>query len=266
MGLWIDSHCHLEKFVQQGALAALLERAAADGVGRLITVGTSMRDWNLYAQLAEQYRGQVDYTVGLHPCDVEDDWRDHVTALPTFFTNTVAPVALGEIGLDHFHLPKDADEAARVKAQQEDAFRAQLEIAHQLGCPVVIHSRNCFADCVRVLRESGVDWSQVVFHCFADGAEEMQQLAALGGRASFTGIVTYKNAESVRQAVLEQGLDRLMIETDSPYLAPVPMRGKPNEPAYVRHTGEYLAELFGIPPEELAARTSANAKAFFGLA
>jgi TatD DNase family protein len=112
---------------------------------------------------------------------------------------------------------------------------------------------------------SGVEWSRVVFHCFSEGPDEMAELMRRGGFGSFTGIITYKNAEAVRAAAQAQGLGRLMMETDAPYLAPVPHRGQPNEPAYVRHTAEFCAGLFGVPLEELAAVTTANARRFFGI-
>jgi TatD DNase family protein len=112
---------------------------------------------------------------------------------------------------------------------------------------------------------SGIDWSKVVFHCFTEGPLEMAELMQRGGYGSFTGVITYKNAETVRAAALAQGLDRLMIETDAPYLTPMPHRGKPNEPAYLRHTAEYCAGVFGVSHDELAARTTANAKAVFSI-
>jgi TatD DNase family protein len=175
---------------------------------------------------------------------------------------------LGECGLDRFHLPKDdAAEAERVLARQRGAFAAQLGIARRLGCPVVVHSRGAFRECVEMIDASGVDWSKVVFHCFAEGEAEMAELARRGSAGSFTGIVTYKSAESVRAAARAQGLARMMVETDAPYLTPVPHRGKPNEPAFVRHTAEFCArEIFGVSAEEFARVTTANARRFFALA
>jgi TatD DNase family protein len=118
---------------------------------------------------------------------------------------------------------------------------------------------------VELIAKSGVDWAKVVFHCFSEGPVEMAELVRLGARGSFTGILTYKNADSVRAAAKEQGLARLMIETDAPYLAPVPHRGKPNEPGYVKFIAEYAADLFGVGREQLAELTTANARAFYGL-
>jgi len=265
----IDTHCHLAEFARCDDVGGALARAEAAGVGRVITIGTGPDDWEPYASLAAQYSGRVDYTVGLHPCDIgEGDWRGDVDKLAAFFQRGAGarPVALGEIGLDRFHLPKDTAKAAEIFAKQEDAFRAQLAIAKELGCAVVIHSRDAFEDCVRVIGASGVDWRRVVFHCFAHGPEEMAVLRARGGRASFTGIITYKTAAPVRAALIAQGLDTLMVETDAPYLAPVPHRGERNEPAYVAHIAREAARALNAPFEELAARTTENARQFFGLA
>lgn len=265
----IDTHCHLASFHQKGDVPAVLDRAAAAGVSRVITIGTGVDDWDLYAKLAASYPGRVDYTVGLHPCDVpeDDSWKAALEKLPVFFERTEdpRPVALGEIGLDRFHLPEDPAQAAEIYARQEAAFRAQLALAKTLDCPVVIHSREAFVDCLRVIDESGVNWQRIVFHCFAHGAAEMRELTGRGGRASFTGIITYKNAAPAREALMAQGIDTLLVETDAPYLAPVPHRGQPNEPAYVAHTAREAAKILQLSYEELVARTTANARAFFGL-
>jgi TatD DNase family protein len=178
---------------------------------------------------------------------------------------SVPPVALGEIGLDRFHLPKEAAEAEKIFAWQRAAFAAQLVIAKSRGCPLVIHSRGAFRECVEMIDASGVDWTRVVFHCFTEGPAEIAELTRRGGRGSFTGILTYKNASAIREAAKAQGLGRLMIETDAPYLTPMPHRGKPNEPAFLRNTAEFAAELFGVSDEALAKETTANARAFFGI-
>lgn len=265
MGL-IDTHTHLASFVRRDELDATLQRARNAGVEAMVTIGTASDDWSLYREIAQTHSDYVNYTVGLHPCSVEANWEQELAKLPAFWDGEgIKPVALGECGLDRFHLPKDPTEAAELFAQQQTAFAAQLKHARKLDCPVVVHSRGAFAETVQMIDESGVDWSRVVFHCFAEGADEMAELVRRGGRGSFTGIVTYKSAGDVRAAAKLQGLDRLMIETDAPYLTPVPLRGKPNEPAYVRHTAEYCAELFGVSYEELAATTTRNARAFYGL-
>ncbi|MDR2844718.1 MAG: TatD family hydrolase [Puniceicoccales bacterium] len=260
-----DSHCHLESFARANTLGDVLRRADDAGVGEIICVGTGPEDWGLYHDLVRQHAGRLHYTVGLHPCSVDEGWRDALAALSPWFMDATLPVALGEIGLDYFHLPNDADAADVAKKQQHEAFRVQLGIAAQFDVPVVIHSRKAFADCVREIDASGVDWRKVVFHCFSEGAEEMRELNSRGGRGSFTGTLTYPKAPNVREAALAQGLERVMLETDAPYLAPQPVRGKPNEPAHLRHTAEAATALFGVSLEALTDITTANARAFFGL-
>ena len=281
MGL-IDTHTHLESFARRGDLAAMLDRARAAGVEALITIGTDADDWGLYRDLAAAHPGFVHYTAGMHPCSVDARWEERFAQLEGFWNGAqasrlpesgaggtpalLAPVALGEIGLDRFHLPKDDPAAAeRVFATQQAAFRAGLGLAKRLGCPVVVHSRGAFRECVEMIDASGVEWGKVVFHCFTEGPTEMAELTRRGGWGSFTGIITYKTAEPIRAAAKAQGLDRLMLETDAPYLTPMPHRGKPNEVGYVRHTAEFCAELFEVGYDELAARTTATARRFFGL-
>jgi TatD DNase family protein len=163
-------------------------------------------------------------------------------------------------------LPKnDPGRAAEIYGWQEAAFRGQLEIARGLGCPLVVHSRGAFQECVRLIDKSGVAWERVVFHCFTEGAAEIAELTRRGGYGSFTGVLTYKSAENVRAAARAQGLERLMLETDAPFLTPMPHRGKPNEPALMKHTAEYAAGLFGVTLEEIAAVSTRNARAFFGI-
>lgn len=263
----VDTHTHLESFARAGTLPAVLGRAQEAGVETMITIGTSPDDWSLYRAIAREHPGFVRYTVGIHPCAVEADWEKAQTQVEGFWrAEAPHPVALGEIGLDRFHLPKDAAKAAEIFGWQQAAFAEGLKAAKGLGCPVVVHSRGAFAECVEMIDASGVDWTKVVFHCFTEGEAEMAELTRRGGFGSFTGILTYKSAENVRAAAKAQGLARFMIETDAPYLTPMPHRGKPNEPAFVRHTAEFAAkDVFGVPLDELAAISTANAKRFYGL-
>ncbi|MDB6169516.1 MAG: TatD-related deoxyribonuclease [Verrucomicrobia bacterium] len=262
-----DTHTHLETFVRAGTLEPALARARDAGVTGMITIGTSPEDWEVYRGLARDRPGVVYYSAGLHPCAVAPGWESAHAQLESFWTEGgPAPVALGEVGLDRFHLPKDAAEAEATFSRQQEAFRAGLSLAKKLGCPIVIHSRGAFAECVEMIDASGVDWRKVVFHCFTEGEPEMAELTRRGGVGSFTGILTYKNAANIRAAAKTQGLARFMVETDAPYLTPTPHRGKPNEPAFVRHTAEFAArEVFGVGEEELAAVSTANARRFFGL-
>jgi TatD DNase family protein len=307
----IDTHTHLEGFARRGDLPAVLDRARVAGIGTMIAIGTAPDDWELNRGLAREHAGTVHYSVGLHPCSVDEGWGRAFAQIERFWqsgpnvgsevaaddstttrqagtdrraagspggpsgpalpatsarpADAPKPVALGEIGLDRFHLPKDAVGAERIFGWQRAAFAEGLKLAGRLGVPVVVHSRGAFRECVEMIDASGVDWGQVVFHCFSEGPAEMEALSRRGGRGSFTGVITYKNAEAVRAAAKSQGLERLMIETDAPYLAPVPHRGKPNEPAFVRHTAEFCAGLFGVPLEELASATTRNARDFFGI-
>jgi len=265
MGL-IDTHTHLDAFAGRGELAGALARARAAGLDAMIAIGTEPGDWTLYRDLARENPGVIHYAVGLHPCSLGEGWEAALAQAEGFFAGPPPrPVAVGEIGLDRFHLPKDPAAAGRIFSTQRRAFAAGLEMAKRLGVPIVVHSRAAFRECVEEIDASGADWSRVVFHCFSEGAAEMAALQQRGGRGSFTGIITYKNAEGVRSAAKAQGLGRLMVETDAPYLAPVPHRGERNEPAFVRHTAEFCAGLFGIGSDELAAATTANARAFFGI-
>ena len=262
---WIDSHCHLDGYLYQGVLSDVMKRAQAAGVYQMIAIGTDLKDWEVNYNLATEQPNHVAYTVGLHPCYVTENWRKAVEQLEDYFSRPKHPVALGEIGLDYFHLPKDPEEAKALKSYQQSAFEVQLQIAKQQNCPIVIHSRNAFEDTLSTIDASGVDWGKVVVHCFSYSAEQIKLLNMRGGRASFTGIITYKNAPNVQKALIEQGMDSLMIETDCPYLTPEPHRGKKNEPAYVADIGLKCAELFGIEPEILAERLAENTRRFFGL-
>ncbi len=279
MGL-IDTHTHLDGYDRAGTLPGVIARAKEAGLDAMIAIGTAPDDWELNRGYARANPGFVHYTVGQHPCNVEANWEAAQAQVESFWggarplgaprSNAAGPavppypVALGEIGLDRFHLPKEPAEAERTLARQKAAFTEGLKLARKLDCPVVIHSRGAFAECVAMIDASGVDWKKVVFHCFAEGEAEVKVLMERGGFASFTGILTYKNAPNVRAAAKAQGLARLMVETDAPYLTPMPNRGKPNEPAFVRFTAEYAAkEVFGVGYDELAAVTTANAKKFF---
>jgi TatD DNase family protein len=261
----IDTHTHLESFARRGELPGILERARTAGLEAMITIGTDTDDWGLYRDLARDHPGFIHYTAGLHPCSVGEDWAGRVGQLAGYWVGAIKPVALGEIGLDRFHLPKDAAEAEKILGWQKAAFAEQLALAGKLGCPIVVHSRGAFAECVEMIDASGMDWRKVVFHCFTEGPAEMAELTKRGGYGSFTGIITYKTADAIRAAALAQGLDRLMIETDAPYLTPMPHRGKPNEPAYLKHTAEFCAGVFGVIPEKLAEATTRNAREVFRL-
>jgi TatD DNase family protein len=260
----LDSHCHPDYVLKDGRLAAWVADCRAAGVEGVVAIGTDLDDWSVYRELAGSQPAFFRHTVGLHPCHVEEGWEETVAALGPYFGDRPAPAALGEIGLDYFRLPADEREAAQVKSWQQEAFRRQLALAYQLGCPVVIHSRHAFADCVRLIDASGVDWRKVVFHCFVEGPEEVRQINERGGRASFTGIITYPKSSEIRLALKAQGIARLMLETDAPYLAPQSVRGRENTPAYLPEICAQAAELLGLPADEVAEVATRNAREFFG--
>lgn len=259
----IDTHCHIDHFILKNEWEGVLERALENQVRRMIIVGTELRDWKIYQEICPHYKPHLAYTVGLHPCHVDEGWDEQLTVLGTFFVGENEPIAMGEIGLDYFHLPKEKSEAEFLTNLQEKAFRKQLALALQFDCPIIIHSRNAFSDTVKIIDESGVDWNKVVFHCFSEGPEEIKILNERGARGSFTGIITYKNAENIRQSALAQGLDKFMLETDSPYLTPEPYRSKSNEPCMIKTIAEYCAKLWKMSLEDFGKQVTLNSEMFF---
>jgi len=261
----IDSHCHLDTFFRDGTLAEIISRAESAGVRQFITAGTNPDDCSIYNKLAQAFPRKIFYAAGLHPTEVSENFEEQLSSIENFFEMTPQPVAVGEIGLDNHWLSKDSEEASHQRSRQRAAFSAQLNWAKTLGLPIIVHARDAFREAVEEIDASGVDWRRIVFHCFSEDAKEIREINARGGRASFTGTLTYKNAENTRRAALEQGLSRLVIETDCPYLAPKKHRGQRNEPAFLRETAEFAAEIFGVSYEELARTTEENAREFFGI-
>ena len=259
----IDSHAHPFRAWKEGRLLPWIQTSQAAGVEGVIAIGTHLEDWSVYRDLTRQYSDFFRHTIGLHPCYVEADWEDTVQALAPYFAESPGPVALGEIGLDYFRLPADTQEAETLKGWQREAFQRQLALAYQFDVPVVVHSRHAFSDCVSLIDTSGVDWKKVVFHCFVEGPAEMKVLLERGARGSFTGIITYPKSENVRQALQVQGLDRLMLETDSPYLPLQSVRSQENHPGYLPEIAQRAAALLEVSPERLCERTTANVREFF---
>ncbi len=260
----LDSHCHPANVARQGKLSEWMSDVKAAGVEGVVAIGTDLDDWSEYRGLSQAHPDFFKHTVGLHPCHVTEGWEETVAAVAPYFADHPAPAALGEIGLDYYRLPTDPAESAQMKVMQQGAFRQQLSLAYQLGCPIVIHSRYAFADCVKMIDESGVDWRKVVFHCFVEGPEAVRELNRRGGRASFTGVITYPNCPNILGALKAQGIARLMLETDAPYLSPQSKRGKENTPANLPEIAIKAAEVLGIPVDEVAEIATLNARAFFG--
>ena len=282
-----DTHAHLDFPEFDGQLDAVIARAREAGVRRIITIGIDRDSCRKSIAIAEKY-DHVFAVVGLHPCNVLDEGAmDFLAELPALARHPKV-VAIGETGMDYHHLPSrelagrkeesvftalqagtaeamQADIAdGAMKAAQAEAFKAQLDLAIELGRNVVIHQRAAWEDTLDILRPY-TGKLRGVFHCFGGSPEAAAELAAMGHLVSFTGIVTFKNAALVQETVQAVKADGYMVETDCPYLAPVPFRGKTCEPAHVRLTAEKIAELRGEVLEKVATDTERTAREFFKL-
>lgn len=264
----IDTHAHLERdSLKEGfTLNDIVDRAALNGVGKIVNASARINDWNYYSNAVRQFPNRLYWCVGLHPTEIDDKSIPALDGLCSYFADgEFAPKAIGEIGLDFYKMEGTKSEIAEKVALQKKVFARQLEFAKDMDCPVCIHARSAVLDALEILKKSGVDMSKVVFHCFSGTPDELKELMQTGARASFTGIITYKNAQQMRDCMLCQGLEKLMFETDCPYLSPVPVRGTVNEPANIKHIAEYAAKLFGISLEDISKITTLNAENFFGL-
>lgn len=263
----IDTHAHLDYFFKRGRIGEIIENARNAGVERIITCSAQVSDWEVYASLAEEHPDIISWQAGLHPTELDGDSETCIQALASNFISKIPPVAVGEIGLDFYRMPESLSEEEKEKyiSRQTLVFKKQLEIASDLGVPVCVHARSSFRECIDAIKSVNFDFSKTVFHCFSGTPENLEELNSLGGRASFTGIITYKNAGEMRDAMLRQGLEKLMFETDCPYLAPHPMRGGENQPANIKIIAEFAAECFGISFEKIREISTANALDFFGI-
>lgn len=257
MGL-IDSHAHLTYPELHEQIDAVLERAAAAGVEQVITIGTQVDESHKAIALAERFSGRVRAAVGFHPHEADRVERDHLAVMRELLSHP-AVVAFGEMGLDYHY-------SFAARDRQHEVFAAQLRMAADRDVPIIIHSREACDDTVAILSDHGFDGRRVVFHCFTGTADEAAKIADHGWRISFTGIVTFKNSTALQAIAKTYPADQIMVETDSPFLSPDPVRSKrPNEPAHVAHTARFLAQLCGEPFEQFAEQATANTKAFFGL-
>lgn len=254
----IDTHCHLTMEPLDADVPGVIERSRSAGVAGWITIGTQLEDSHKAVELAGQYEGMYA-AVGIHPHDAQTADSRALEELKQLARREKV-VAVGETGLDfHYNFSKQPD--------QVRVFEAHLEIAREVGLPVVIHSRNAFDETMEILDRCGGGLKGVVFHCFSGSAEQARMVLDRGYFVSFTGVVTFKNGESTREAARVVPLDRLMIETDCPYMSPEPVRSrKPNEPALMLHTARFLAPLKGVSLDDLTAATTRTATEFFGLA
>ncbi len=245
----VDSHCHLDRVAldhDEESFERFMKRTLASGVGHMLCVSIEVKPYP-----------EISLSVGVHPNDKER--REPGVEELVDLAATPRVVAIGETGLDYYHGNGDLD-------WQRDRFRRHIRAARAAARPLIIHTRDARTDTIAILREEGADAVGGVMHCFTEDWSMAQEALALGFYISFSGIITFKNAAELREVVRQVPMEKLLIETDSPYLAPVPYRGKPNQPIYVSKVAECVAELKGYTPEEVVARTGENFFRCFPLA
>ncbi|WP_301098227.1 YchF/TatD family DNA exonuclease [Otariodibacter sp.] len=254
----IDSHCHLDSLdyeTHHKNVDEVIENAKARGVQRFISICTNLSSFENMKKLTA-HRPEVSLSCGVHPLNVEDEPFDYARLLELAKDPRV--VAIGETGLDYHYTPE-------TKELQQSIFQQQIEIANTMNKPLVIHTRSAREDTMKLLIENNAEKCGGVLHCFTEDWDMAKRALDIGFYISISGIITFKNAEDLREVVKKVPLDRLLVETDSPYLAPIPYRGKPNQPAYVREVCEYLATLKGVSVEEMAQTTTQNVQRLFKL-
>lgn len=244
---WVDTHCHLQ--LDERPTAELLERAV--DVDWLLVPGIDAESSELAARVAGRHPGRMEWSAGLHPHDAER-WSQEADTITDL---AAAAAAVGETGLDFYR-------ELSPRAAQLDAFRLQLELADSLDKPVIVHCRDAFAQVYELLEETGCG-HRAVLHCWTGGRRWTRRFLDLGVVFSFAGPLAFETGETIRLAAAEVPPDRALVETDTPYLAPPPHRGKPNEPAWVAHTGRALAEVWGMSVAETAQHTSSTAERVF---
>ncbi len=252
----VDSHCHLDRLdLSQlgGNLDAVMAKAQEYGIEKMLCVSINLENFPAVLSLAHQY-DHVYASVGVHPSEqegVEPSTKELVA-----LADDPRVVAIGETGLDYFYNKGDLE-------WQRDRFRRHIAAAIETDLPLIIHTRDSHEDTLRIIKEEGTQQVRGVMHCFTGDWKTALAAMELGFYISFSGIITFKNAEDLRSVVKQMPEDRILVETDSPYLTPTPNRGKPNQPAYVRYVAEQIALLRGVPLEKIASLTSNNFAALF---
>ncbi|MFL0796575.1 MAG: TatD family hydrolase [Cellvibrionaceae bacterium] len=247
----VDSHCHLDRLNLEkcgGSVEAALAHARERGVERFLCISISFENVADVVGYAEQY-DDVYASVGVHPCDVSADVPREEKLLQ--LADHPRVVGIGETGLDYYY-------SQELKGQQQESFHNHLKVAAKTKKPVIVHTRDAKEDTLSIIRESSDPEVGGVLHCFTEDWDMASRALDMNFYISLSGIVTFKNAEQLRDVAKKVPLDRLLVETDSPYLAPVPYRGKPNQPAWVREVAEYIAEHRGMSYEALAEQTTEN--------
>ncbi|MGQ0286989.1 TatD family hydrolase [Pasteurellaceae bacterium 22721_9_1] len=252
----VDSHCHLDALDYDNLhkdIDDVVEKAKARDVQHLLTIGVTLSRFEKQRD-ALAHRQDISFACGVHPLDLEDEPYDQARLIKLAQHPKV--VSIGEIGLDYYY-------SADNKELQQQIFASQIDVANQLNKPVIIHTRAAGDDTIQILQDNQAEKCGGVIHCFTETMEFAKKALDLDFYISFSGIVTFKNAEEIREVARYVPLDRLLVETDSPYLAPVPYRGKQNQPAYTREVCEYVASLKGLSLEEFAQISSQNFERLF---
>ena len=255
--MFVDSHCHLDFPELVADQASILQTMAANKVTHALTISTTLKSFPAVRAIAEAH-DHIWCSAGVHPDEQVDDHEATVDELLSLAAHPKV-VAIGETGLDYYRLQEPLD-------WQRERFRTHIRAAVACSKPLVIHTRNSHADTLKLMREENASRAGGVMHCFTETWEVAEEALKLGFYVSLSGIVTFKSAATVHEVARNMPLDRLLIETDSPYLAPTPFRGKMNQPGYVAHVAEYIAKLRGITVEEVAQHTTANFFELFKLA
>ena len=253
----VDSHCHLDYFVE-AERPDIIARAKAAGVTEMVTIGVTLSQSRQALAIAEAAGDKIWCSVGIHPNHAADEGPVPTPQTIAAMTTHPKVIGIGESGLDYFYdkAPKDI---------QQQNFRAHIRAAQLTGLPLAIHARDADEDIARILAEEragGGDF-RFLLHCFSSGRALAEAAVAMGGYVSFSGILTFPKSHELRAIAADIPPDRLLVETDSPYLAPVPFRGKRNEPAHTIHTARILAEVKGVTPESLAERTTGNFRTLY---
>jgi len=249
----VDSHCHIPLIEMEGGAEAVIGAAQAAGVVHLLCVSVDLESFPEIRQLAQSY-ACVSASVGVHPNSSPNIEPTEEVLLK--LAQDPAVIAIGETGLDYYRSEGDL-------AWQQQRFRTHIRAAREIGKPLIIHSREARGDVINILAEEGAQAVGGVMHCFVEDFETAKQAMDLNFYISFSGIVTFRNARELQEVAKQVPLDRIMVETDSPYLAPVPYRGKQNQPAYVRHVAEKIAELQDLEVAEVIETTTRNFRKVF---
>lgn len=252
----VDSHCHLDMLDYEALksdLPKVVQHAKEQGIESILTIGVDLINAAKVISIAEQF-DHIYASVGLHPSEeahVEPVFEDYIK-----LAQHEKVVAIGETGLDYYYNSEGLE-------NQRERFRTQIKVAHKLKKPIIVHTRQAHADTIAIMREENAAAVGGVMHCFTESYEMAKQALDLGFYISFSGIVTFKNGQNVRDVLSKVPLDRVLVETDAPYLTPVPLRGKPNQPANVLHVAQFIADYLEQPLEHIAKITTMNFQELF---